>query len=284
MVHPFPSFASPPVTEVVIASRFQPVDASSLLTTADLARSAASTGHDVIEERPGYDAPAERFGPASPGTQLSLEVLAGPPPTRYWFRNDVGDELLQLQPNWLAANWRKVAPTAEYGRWDSRWSAFARWAEAVESTLRGDVQPLVHDQVEVTYVNHIETRGVWSTHADASDVFSFLADADRRGYEFLGDPEQSTSDMQFLIPHPAEGRPIGRLHVSVRPVFKRPTHERVFLMNLTARGAPLAPDLQGVKGFADLGHEWIVRAFADLTTQAMHTAWGRNDDKGVTDD
>ncbi len=104
---------------------------------------------------------------------MSLELLTGPPPTRYWFLNDVGDELLQLQPNWIAANWRKVAPEAEYGRWGSRWNSFSRWVEIGESALTNGF--LEHEQVEVTYVNHIEPVDVWDSHGDASRVFSFLA-------------------------------------------------------------------------------------------------------------
>lgn len=277
MAQPLPSFASPPVTEVVIASRFLPVEGYSVLTVADLARAAADGGHPVVEERPGYEAPTEHFGAAAMGVQVSLELLSGPPPTRYWFRNQVGDELLQLQPNWLAANWRKVAPRAEYGRWDSRWSAFSEWALSVERSLIDVPGILQHDQVEVTYVNHIEPRGVWETHGHASRVFTFLGDAESRTDGFLDEPEQTTSELRFVIPHPDGAAPLGRLHVSVTPGFKRPTNEPIFLMNLTARGWPIGADLSGVQQFAQIGHEWIVRAFADLTTPAMHTVWERHD-------
>ena len=278
MPRPLPSFASPPVTEVVISSRYKYVPTYSLLTIADLARTAASNGFVVIEERPGYDAPTERFGASVASSQVSLEILSGPPPTRYWFLNPVGDELLQLQPNWVAANWRKVAPTADYGRWDSRWSAFSTWVESVETSLTEGNSELQHDQVEVTYVNHIETKGVWQDHSDASRVFSFLANLDQRTDGFLSEPEQTTTELQFVIPDPTDSSlPLGRLHVAVTPGFKRPTNEPIFLMNLTARGRPTSSDLQGVRAFAELGHEWIVRAFADLTTPEMHLAWERND-------
>lgn len=276
MTAALPSFASPPVTEVVIATRFEAVASYSVLTAADLARVAADSGHDVIEERPGYEAPTERFGPGSSRTQVSLEVLAGPPPARYWFRNASGDELLQLQPNWIAANWRKVAPTAEYGRWDSRWNAFASWASAVEQRLG---PPLRYDQVEVTYVNHIERQGVWEGHGDASAVFAFLSTSSAGAADFLPRPEQTRADVQFVIPHPTDGRPIGRLHASVAPVFKLPADEPAFVLNLTARGEPLSPGLQGVRSFADIAHEWIVRGFAELTNKAMHAAWQRTDQK-----
>jgi uncharacterized protein (TIGR04255 family) len=284
MTTPFPSFRNPPVTEVVVASRFEPSNTYSILKVAELAETARSLGQDSIEERPGYEAPMERLGLAPSGPQVSLELLSGPPPTRYWFRNSEGDELLQLQPNWLAANWRKVAPTAQYGRWDSRWAAFATWAEQVERALVGQDTGLVHDQVEVTYVNHIDGAGVWSSHADADKVFSFVT-SDWCATPYLeGTPEFGSTELRYEIPHPTGDGQIGRLHVKIAAVFRRPSNEPMFLMDLTARGRPTTSGLSGVKEFAEIGHEWIVRTFAQLTTTAMHDAWDRIDQGGTTDD
>ena len=284
MTEPFPSFRNPPVTEVVVASRFEPSESYDILKIAELAQVAHDLGQDLIEERPGYEAPMERLGAFPSGPQVSLELLSGPPPTRYWFRNSEGDELLQLQPNWLAANWRKVAPTAQYGRWDSRWAAFATWAGHVESAVAGEGAELVHDQVEVTYVNHIDGAGVWSSHADADKVFSFVTPDWRAAPDLAGSPEFGSTELRYEIPHPRDDGQIGRLHVKIAAVFKRPSNEPVFLMDLTARGRPTSEGISGVKEFADIGHEWIVRTFAQLTTRAMHDAWDRIDQGGTTHD
>lgn len=268
-----PSFKAPPVTEVVIGSRFQQVADHSVVSVGQLGNELRDLGFRTVQEQPGYDAPTERFGPGAVVDQISLELLTGPPPTRYWFLNETGDELLQLQPDWLAANWRKVAPDAEYGRWDSRWEAFAGWIDRVEAAVAPD-KGLVHDQVEVTYINHIEPSGVWTNHSEATEVFTYLRPTDG---PFLGSPEQQRTDSQFVMTH--EGEPVGRLHVKVVPGFRRSAAEPVFLMNLTARGRPIGEGRGGIQRFADLAHEWIVRGFADLTTPAMHSAWERDDIK-----
>lgn len=267
-----PSFRAPPVTEVVIGSRFQPSAGYSLVSMGLLAARLGDAGFLTVEERPGYDAPTERFGPGAEVNQISLEFLTGPPPTRYWFLNASGDELLQLQPDWLAANWRKVAPEAAYGRWASRWEAFSRWIDRVEDAVAPETG-LDHNQIEVTYVNHIEPAGVWVDHSDAAKVFTFQTNATG---SFLGAPEEQRADIKYVM-RDDEGRPIGRLHVSTVPGFLRSRSEPVFLMNLTARGRPIGSGREGIRRFAALGHEWIVRAFADLTTDAMHTAWKRDD-------
>lgn len=266
-----PSFKSPPVTEVVIGSRFEQAAQYSVLSVGQLGTQLQELGFHTVQEHPGYDAPTERFGPGAKANQVSLELLTGPPPTRYWFLNDSGDELLQLQPDWLAANWRKVTPEAKYGRWDSRWAAFSVWIGRVQAAVSPE-KDLEHNQVEVTYVNHIEPSGVWSTHSEAAKVFTFLR---QENGGFLGAREQIRSDIQFVMTH--EGESVGRLHVTVVPGFRRAPAEPIFMMNLTARGRPLGNGLDGIKHFADLAHEWIVRGFAELTTSAMHRAWGRDD-------
>lgn len=266
-----PSFERPPVTEVVIAARFKNADRYFVLTLGELAQRMDSAGFSKIEEQPAYDASVEEFEPLSEQHGLPLNLVLGPPPIRYWFSNDAGDELVQVQPNWFAANWRKVDPDAEYGRWNSRWDAFKRWLTVVAESVSD--QELDFEQVEVTYVNHIEPLGVWSDHGDAPEVFTTLVPSRR---EFLGVPEQHSADLKYLIhASPFEKKCLGRLHVSIQPAFRRGTNAPIFVMNLTARGAPTGLGIEGIKGFADIAHEWIVRGFTDLTSEKMHEAWGR---------
>ncbi len=266
-----PSFENPPVTEVVIAARFRRADAYSLFTLGELAQRLAEAGFSSIEERPGYEAPVESFGSVPEQSGVSLELLTGPPPIRYWFSNEGGDELLQIQSNWFAANWRKVAPEGEYGRWESRWDAFQRWVTVFAGVVsHGDLD---FDQVEVTYINHIEPTAIWSHHGDAASVFTPLALANEG---FLEEPEQFSANLKYLIrTSNDENESLGRLHVSIDPGFLRPAGAPIFVMNLTARGAPLGSGLEGVRAFAEIAHEWIVRGFADLTSTAMHTVWNR---------
>lgn len=273
-----PSFAAPPVTEVVIAARFRPATNWRLETLGQFASALASSGFTNQQLRPGYEAAAERFGAESAAMALELELITGPPPARHWFLNAAGDELLQAQQNWFACNWRKVAPTARYGRWDSRWKAFERWTGEFGDHLTAD--GLEFDQVEVTYVNHIETCGVWSSHGDAPAVFAFL-DGGNETSRFLPNLEQFTSGMRYVIPDPSDANaPLGRLTATLAPAYREPGETPIFVFTLTARGAPIGDGLSGVKAFAEMAHEWIVRGFADLTTSAMHNEWQREDEPG----
>lgn len=276
MTSPLPSFVDPPVTEVVVSARFKPIDRWRLADLGPFAVMLADEGFVREEQRPGFDAPSERFGPGNRTPSLGLELIAGTPPLRYWFLNDQGDELLQAQSNWFACNWRKVTPDAVYGRWESRWEEFERWIGRYEAALSST--PLAFDQVEITYVNHITPNAVWTTHSDGHKVFQFLSDVRDNEDTFLPIWEQASADLKFVMNSPNDPEePLGRLGVSLKPGYQAETP--VFVLTLTARGRPVGGGLQGVKGFADLAHEWIVRGFTELTTAEMHTEWRRVPDE-----
>ncbi len=273
---PLPSFLKPPVTEVSVGARFKPLERWDLVHLGELASVLSEHGFSREEQRPGFEAPVERFGPPARAA-FELELVTGGPPLRYWLMNATGDELLQLQQNWFACNWRKVAPDAEYGRWDSRWSAFDRWVGVVEEKL--SVDRLAYDQAEVTYVNHIEPGDVWLDHRDAHKVFSFITPPGE--IKFLPTPEQMAAELKYVMTLPDEqDKPIGRLGVSLAPAF-RPPSTPIFVLTLVARGAPIGDGLAGVKAFVELAHKWIVRGFADLTTPEMHQAWQRENVQGL---
>lgn len=270
---PLPSFKKPPVTEVAVGARFKPLDRWGLVHLGQFASLLADHGFGREEQRPGFEAPTERFGAAPRAEfEFEFELMTGAPPVRYWLLNKAGDELLQLQQNWFACNWRKVTPEAEYGRWDSRWRAFDRWIREVEDHLSSG--PLVCNQAEVTYVNHIEPSHAWHDHGDAHKLFQFLSETDGQQL-FLPRQEQVAAELKYVMTVPERpGNPIGRLSVSLVPAF-RPPQTPIFVLTLVARGAPLGDGLAGVKAFAELAHDWIVRAFADLTNAEMHTVWQR---------
>lgn len=271
---PLPSFGAPPVTEVIVAARFKPADRWGLVQLGELASLLGRHGFDREEQRPGFDAPAEQFGLATQGRAFELELMTGVPPVRHWLLNEDGDELLQLQQNWFACNWRKVAPDAAYGRWESRWKAFDRWIREVEDHLSSDM--LVYDQVEVTYVNHIEPCDVWSSHGDAHKVFNFLSSEIDDSGSFLPNREQVATDIRYVISDlRGGGNPAGRLSVTLTPGYRQPNSTPIFVLTLTARGAPLESGLDGLKAFAEMGHEWVVRGFTELTTERMHEVWQR---------
>jgi uncharacterized protein (TIGR04255 family) len=51
----------------------------------------------------------------------------------------------------------------------------------------------------------------------------------------------------------------------------------VLQFTLTARGAPQGGSDEQILAWFDMAHEWVVRAFRELTTPRMHELWGGRD-------
>lgn len=263
------SFARPPVVEVVVGVAFDGLgtDAGALL--AAFWKEHLRQQFPSLQQQPPYSPPDEHYAPDAGTGALNFSLTAGMPTVRLWAQSRDGQELLQLQPGWFACNWRKVQPAAEYGRWRSRREAFQRYFNALSDYMatEGAGQPKVR-LCEVTYINHIPASATWSTHADYSKIFTMPGQPDTP-YP----AEQMSCHAQFVLA--AEGHePHGRLYTKIFPAFGADGKIPLYVLELTARGAPQGEGADGALAFLDLGREAIDRTFLALTTETMHDEWG----------
>lgn len=266
-----PEFDEPPVIEVALSVQFEPLD----LAPAHfgmLALRFREMGYARIEQHPPIQAVVEQYGLAQ-SVLRPIRLEFGPPAVRHWFISRTGNELVQLQPDRLAQNWRKTGEGSEYPRFESILKQFKESVTQVDNLIQGEnldsIQP---NQCEVTYVNHIRPCEVWSEHSEMPKVLGIVAASFTGG--FLPPPEGMQAVSRFLISN-ADDEPVGRLHASAQCATDTDTHEPVIVLKLTARGAPLGEGEDGILAFLQLGREWIVRGFAAVTTPQMHAVWKR---------
>jgi len=262
------TFTNPPVVEVVAGVAFDGVDPLLGPMLAAFWKEQLRDRFPVVQHQPPYTPPVEQFptGGAVPG--LSFEFGLALPASRLWVQSRDGQELLQLQPGYFACNWRKVQPSGEYDRWLKRRSAFKRWFEMLSDYLvaEGNGQPKV-TQCEVTYVNHIRPGASWSRHSEFNKVFAVTASTPA-DYP----PEQISTELQLAL---VDGdQAYGRLHIKILPAFDRDGKTPLYVLELTARGAPSDDGVGGATAFLDRGREAIDRTFVAITTGAMHLDWG----------
>jgi uncharacterized protein (TIGR04255 family) len=264
-----PDFGRPPLIEVALSVQFEPLS-NFQPPHMGLLWSRFRDRFPQMEVHPPLPSIKEDFMRRK-ARKLTIEVeLSGADADfRYWFLNEKSTELIQVQRDRFAHNWRKVDTEGEYPRFETIRDRFREELKEFECFISdeqlGTLQP---DQCEITYVNHIAPNQTWASHADIGDVFSFWrADHD----EFLRGPEAEHLAMQYLLPNPD---PVGRLHVTIDSAFSAEDESPVFVMNLVARGAPLEGD-EGVIRFLELGRDWIVRGFTSLTSETMHRIWER---------
>lgn len=267
-----PSFRNPPVTEVVVGIAFEPVPG---LSGPVIGQLWAEEFHDFTraEEHPRYDPAVERFDQVGSALKIDFSIGTDFPRPRIWLVNDAEDELVQIQDDYFACNWRKVGRDAPYGRWSERRAAFDRSFNAFESfVVRRSLATLTPTQCEVTYVNHIDAKNGVSGLSDAPSLFRLFGKPPYGEEGFSGSLEQMQLTSTYLLT--ADGRPCGRLHVEIQPGHRLADRSPVYQMKLTARGRPF-PGKEGVMTFLDQGRHAIVTAFASMTTPAMHELWGR---------
>ena len=190
-----PSFRRPPVVEVVIGAKTRGADRYSLRSLGEFAAELASEGLDVEDSQPGILGPDEPSDLTAASVAPPIEILLGTnhPPIRHLLQNASGSELVQIQPDWLGANWRKTEASMTYPRWPQRWEIFQRRAALASQYFSST--GLEFDQVEVVYVNHIGQEGAWQSHADISRIFSCFEPTQSFTDGFLPRPEQSRANL-----------------------------------------------------------------------------------------
>ncbi|MGK2957713.1 MAG: TIGR04255 family protein [Acidimicrobiales bacterium] len=267
-----PAYHKPPVVEVALSVAFEPMPLSPPLVGLFWDGLYKNDLPDLQQVNP-VKPQVEKFGAARTRLpQIQFELLEQPSPSRFWFKDGSGQNLLQVQPDWIARNWRHQEDGEEYPRYPSIREPFAADLANLRNFVieRGLDEPKPI-QCEMVYVNHIVAGHAWADWCELSEVMRCWSDTTTAG--FLPRIEESGFAAQYQIVR--DDKPIGRFHVELNSGTRKSDDAKLFVLTLTARGEPLGSDIEGLLAFHDLGHEWIVRGFTDLTTERMHEEWER---------
>lgn len=262
-----PYYKTPPVIEVVCGVQFDPLSHFTSVHFGEFWQRIKREFPNV-EERP----PLEDLQEVPPGTQPKHEIvtLDMPPHRRIFYVDTSGNFLLQLQPSRFLSNWRKERLEDEYPRFVVAFDRFLRGWNAFLSFAKdsGFGVPCAN-QYELTYINHIpENEGDQFPRDIGRYVPIFSWDFQQSG-AFLPSPESVNARIRFTLPASK-----GRLHVALGHGIRKKDEKRIISLELTTRG-PAKPDWTDMETWFALGHEWIVRGFTDLTSEAAHAQWGR---------
>jgi uncharacterized protein (TIGR04255 family) len=264
-----PDFKQPPVVETVLGVSFPPLEQWKIPHFGLYWREIRGE-YQKVEVHPPIGFAKEKFGPeerVSP-TQPSFQVLEAPD-VRCWFINEESTRLLQVQRDAFLHNWRKTKNTEAYPHYEHIRPIFEReWQRFSEFLNREGIPGPTSAQCEITYVNHIERDGVWRNFADVGKLLPSFSP--QTGRAFLPEPDA----LSFTSRFPISGV-LGRLHVSLQPAFRSADGKPILELKLTARGAADSANTGDILSFLDIGREWIVRGFTDLTSELAHQYWER---------
>lgn len=261
------SFKNPPVVETVLAVQFDEI-AGLRSPYMGLLWSRIRENYPEFQVRPPLASIKESFKRGLI-TETTRPEIGEEPPIRCWFLAPERDHLLQVQNNRFLHNWRSLGQQGVYPRYSkirprfvSEWGAFCKFLSDY-----GLGEPRVN-QCEVTYINHIPLQSPQGKTMSISDVIRFFPKREREG--LLTNPVATTAAMSFDMPDRQ-----GRLHISLKEAVRHEDDMDLLVLEFTARGAPAGTTEEDFLKWLDLGHDWVVKSFDEVTTPEMHSHWGR---------
>ena len=270
-----PSFERPPVVEVALGVQFKEPVPLRIVHYGHL-WGAYREAYPELQEHPPLPTVVESFGDEPKPTQQEAVAAAMMPRSlvRLWFSSPDQVGLVQVQADRFVFNWRKTPDDATYPRFDWVLDRFTEeWEKYQEILAELGIPSPEPDMFEVTYVNHIAAGSGWNDYADLHHVFPKLA-FPTLSFDHA-EPEEADVRMRFAMAD-AQGRS-GRLHFRAFPARRDQDDTKLFVVNLVARGRISANNMGLVRQALTDGHDWVVLAFKDITSDAMHKIWGLED-------
>lgn len=265
---PMPEFNRPPVHETVLGLEFQPL-ASFQIPHFGLYWETVKDDFPIFEVVPPLG--ASELQQASPADEFVLQLqVSGTPPVRCWFMENSKARLIQVQRDRFIHNWRNVSLDKEYPRYEKvvRPSFIREWQRFLDFLQSHGLESPKISQCEVSYINHFEKNREWEDISELHEVIRLWAQAVPDS--FLPPPNTVRLNTTYDLP---EDR--GTLRVSVTPAIRHSDAKEILQFTLTAKGSPVSSELDDLLNWFDLGREWVVRGFTDLTTSKMHELWER---------
>ncbi len=256
-----PSFARPPLIEVVCGVLYRQLDAFLIPHFGLLWREKYRDEYPSFREVDPLIPVIERFGD---GAAEERSLIDFSPLPRLWFVEGRENSILQVQRDRFHHNWRKVRPADESPRYTRIIELFFDRLQRFEAFLREHELPAVEPrQYELTYINHIPQGEGWESLAEVGRVFpdfSWRPDVGRA----VPSPSGINWNTSFDFPNKT-----GRLRVTITYATSRADKRPLLTMELTARGFDGDKSPEGMRNWFDRAHESIVSTFVEMTSREI---------------
>ena len=266
---PLPEYDRPPVSEVVFSVEFVP-PSNWRSAHAGCYWSTIKREYPIAQDAPALQSQIERFDGGQASVSIPQIQILSPGDARWWFVSSGGNRLIQIQRDRFITNWRKERDGDSYPRYVTglRPRFVKEMTQFREFLHDNNLTPLTLRQCEISYINFIVRGTDWDSFSDAVELFSFISDKGSDGY--LPPPESLAIAGSFRVPDEE-----ARLHFNITRAIRQSDQQEGIQIMLTARGRPQSDSDADILRFMDLGREWIVRGFTDLTSKKAHLLWGR---------
>ncbi|ANH68774.1 hypothetical protein ABE85_16490 [Mitsuaria sp. 7] len=184
-----------------------------------------------------------------------------------------GASLVQLQPDRLYVNWRKMEDSQEYPRFEAVRDRYLRIREQFNLFLKelsGD--ELSPAGYELTYTNPFLSANGWRSFADLPNFFKPWA-WDKA--DFGSAPKSLRLNVEMELPGDC-----GKLVLNISPAIRKVTNEPAMRVDLTAQAEATVAARTSLAEWAETAHVAIVETFVKISTAEKLAEWGHWEEHG----
>jgi len=255
---PVASFKKPPVGEVSFGLWFQPLPAFKTAHYGaywDLIRK----DYPECEDKP----------PVLDANPLGFRQVGDWfPPPRVWYLHRDRNLLIQLQPNRIWLNWRRISDGDEYPRFEALLPVFRATVQQFAEFLRANnVGSVLPHGGELSYVNQFPPGDQSQPYSDIGEVLKDVSWS--AGHKVLPNPDGIAWRAEFTV----DG---DRLSVDLKTGKRSDTQQNLHVLEIRAfTGTSSTFDIDS---WFPKANTLVVGAFCDLTTErAQRELWQRVD-------
>jgi|GEM_PF-2430617 len=264
------SLKYPPLLEVAFSVQFEPISGFHI-GLMGLVWNEFRNRYPTLETAEELRHEIEKYGVITRKPQ-GLKLFEKLPIPRLKFISDDSQYVIQIQSDRFIFNWRRAFDERlEYPRYPNVKKMFEDELAIFHSFLNANhLGSPAYDQVEITYVNHIEASGRSIEH-----VFKDVIDESR--YPSSLKLEGFSINLKQVIS--ADEKNFGRLYTTIEKANRVSDGTELFVLNFFARCQPDAPSVEGVFRAMDISRDVINSCFSAITTKAMQDEWNQGEAK-----
>jgi uncharacterized protein (TIGR04255 family) len=234
-----------PVDEVVMTVAIERVDA---LIGPDLSNvlGAWRNEHPKVQIQPPYTLPVEFPQQQLTPAQAAAFSFATEFTARYWFTSEDDTEVIQIQPDLIALNWRRRSEVQTYPGYASLRGRLLELTDLIGERLGEALKPT---SLELTYVN-----------LASNELASHLANQITASSQSL-----ELNALSLTQPIVRDGSVVGRTYASAQRGYDPSKQESNLLLTLTSRSTLFeSPGIAAMTEFMDAAHADITHLFKAL--------------------
>ena len=269
MTAQLPKFDTPPVVETVLSVQFAPLQKFTDAHAGWFWKNYLDSEWSDVQVAPKIDDQFELFGDEMRwGPTGAFRIATGPGSERIQLIRSDNERMIQIQDTRFIYNWKKQE--GSYPSYDELLPEFQRvFTQFKNFTVEAGFGPLIPNQWEVTYVNHIPKGKLWESVKDWPTIFSALQAPGTNAFELSS--EDFRGEWRSII-----GGNLGRLYTTLsRGRVGSDKGPEIILLQFTARGPTNPEETTDLQNGFRLGHESIVLSFTEMTSDTAHKHWKR---------